>query len=224
MYVLNMCSKRIVDAPDSVARETITQAAVRQFAKNGVDTTMRDIVQEAGISLGAINYHFGSKLGLAYEVYEDVAWRACEQRRIAYEQLEAEANGGPVPAEKIFRALIKPYLEGDEDRRQLLIYILQQQRLARLKLARDIGMKYFDQIARKTIAMLQKTYPHLSARDISWRYNLALAAVLWVVSDCGPDNRLKTISDGAADASDREQLMEYTMAFVVGAFERGPSV
>ena len=216
-----MCSKRMIDAPDSDARDAITRAAVRQFAKNGVETTMRDIVEEAGISLGAINYHFGSKLGLAYEVYEDVAWRACEQRRLAYEALEAEADGGPVPADKIFRALIKPYLEGDEDRRKLLIYILQQQRLAKLKLARDLGIKHFDQIARKTIAMLRKSYPHLTARDVAWRYNLALAAVVWVVSDCGPDNRLKIISDGEADAADREQLMKYTIDFIVGAFERG---
>jgi AcrR family transcriptional regulator len=216
-----MCSKRIIDAPDSIARDSITRAAVRQFAKNGVDTTMRDIVEEAGISLGAINYHFGSKLGLAYEVYESVAWDACEQRRIAYEALEAEANGAPVPVDKIFRALIKPYLEGEEDRRKLLIYILQQQRLAKLQLARDIGLKYFDDIARKTVAMLKKTCPHLSAQEVAWRYNLALAAVLWVVSDCEPNNRLKQISDGAADASDRDQLMKYTIDFVVGAFERG---
>jgi AcrR family transcriptional regulator len=40
---------------------------------------MRDIVRDAGISLGTINYHFGSKLGLAYDVFERVAWQACEE-------------------------------------------------------------------------------------------------------------------------------------------------
>jgi hypothetical protein len=45
--------------------------------------------------------------------------------------------------------------------------------------------------------------------------------VLWVVSDCGPDNRLKRLSAGAADASDRQQLVQQIIDYVVGAFERG---
>lgn len=221
MHVLNMCSKRIIDAPESATRASIAKAAARQFAKHGIDeTTMRDIVRDAGISLGTINYHFGSKLGLAYEVFERVAWQACEERNAAYDALEAAAGDGPVPVDEIFRALFRPYLEGEENRRQLLIYILQQRHLNRLDLAHEIGQKYFDQIALRTIAMLRKACPHLSAREVSWRYNLSLAAVLWVVSDCGPDNRLKRLSAGAADASDRQQLVQQIIDYVVGAFER----
>ena len=220
--VLNMCSKRIIDAPDSVTRDSITKAAALRFAKHGIDeTTMRDIVRDAGISLGTINYHFGSKLGLAYEVFERVAWEACEERNAAYDALEADAGDQPVRLDAIFRALFRPYLEGEENRRQLLIYILQQRHLDRLDLAHEIGQKYFDQIALRTIAMLSKACPHLSAREVSWRYHLSLAAVLWVVSDCGPDNRLKMLSAGAADASDRQQLVQQTIEYVVGAFERG---
>ena len=48
-----MCSKRVIGARDSVTRGSIAKAAAKQFAKHGiVETTMRDIVQEAGISLG----------------------------------------------------------------------------------------------------------------------------------------------------------------------------
>ena len=46
-------------------------------------------------------------------------------------------------------------------------------------------------------------------------------SVLWVVSDYGPDNRLKRLSAGAADASDRQQLVQQIIDYVVGAFERG---
>ena len=162
-----------------------------------------------------------SKLGLAYEVFERVAWEACEERNAAYDALEADAGDQPVRLDAIFRALFTPYLEGEENRRQLLIYILQQRHLDRLDLAHEIGQKYFDQIALRTIAMLSKACPHLSAREVSWRYHLSLAAVLWVVSDCGPDNRLKMLSAGAADASDRQQLVQQTIEYVVGAFERG---
>lgn len=218
-----MCSKRIIDAPDSVTRDAITKAAARQFAKHGiVDTTIRDIVREAGISLGTINYHFGSKLGLAHEVYERVVWEACEERNAAYDALEAAAGDKPVAVEAIFRTLFKPYMEGDEDRRLLLIHILQQHHLARLEMAREIGRKYLDQVAIRTIAMLRTACPHLSAREVAWRYSLCIIGVLGAVSDGCADNRIKRLSNGAADSSDRAQLIEQTIKFAVDVFERAP--
>jgi hypothetical protein len=116
--------------------------------------------------------------------------------------------------------LFKPYLEGDENRRQLLIYILQQHHLARLDLAREIGRKYFDQVAVRTIGMLSKACPHLSKRDLVWRYSFCITGVLAAVSD-GANNRIKRLSDGAADASDRAQLTQQAIDFVVDVFERG---
>jgi len=216
-----MCSKRIIGAADSVTRDSIAKAASRQFSRHGVDeTTMLDIVRDAGISLGTINYHFGSKLGLAYEVFEKAALEACEERNAAYDALEAAAGDGPVAIDAIFRILFRPYLEGDENRRQLLIYILQQLHLARRDLAMEIAQKHLNQVAIRTIKMLRKACPHLSEREVSWRYTLSIGAVLWVLSDCGPDNRLKRLSAGAADASDRQQLIQQIIDYVVGAFSR----
>src|SRR6202161_1767281 len=99
-----MCSKRIIDAPDSATRDSIAKAGARQFTTHGIDeTTMRDIVRDAGISLGTINYHFGSKLGLAYDVFERVAWQACDERNLAHDTLEDAAGDEPVPVDAIFR-------------------------------------------------------------------------------------------------------------------------
>jgi len=218
-----MRSKRIIDAPDSVTRDSIARAATRQFAKHGIaDTTMRDIVQEAGISLGTINYHFGSKLGLAYEVFERVVWEACEERNAAYDALEAAAGDKPVAVAEIFRALFKPYVEGDEDRRQLLIYILQQRHLSRLDLAHDMGRKYLDQVAVRTLGLLGKACPHLSARDLTWRYSFCVVGVLSAVADGEVSNRIKSLSGGAADAADRAQLIQQAIDFVTDVFERAP--
>ena len=216
-----MRSRRVINGGEGVVREAIALAALRCFARQGLEqTTLRNIVAAAETSLGLVNYHFGSKLGLAHEVFERVAKEACDERHADYDALEEAAGQKPVSAGEIFRALIRPYIEGDEDRRLLLIYILQQQRLARLQLAQEVGSKYFDRVAIRTIAMLQRAFPALSLRDVSWRYNLALAAVLGAVSDCGADNRLKRLSGGAADTSDRRQMIEQTIAFAVHAFTR----
>jgi AcrR family transcriptional regulator len=218
-YRLNMRSKRVFNAPDSPTRDAIAQAAARLFAEHGVEhTTVRQIVEDAGISLGAVNFHFGSKLGLAYEVFDRLAWEVCDARHAEYDALEKAAADGPVAVDAIFRALLRPYVEGDEQRRLLVIYILQQMRLAKLDLAREVGARHFDGIAARTVVMLSKAAPHLSEHEVWWRYNLALGAVISIVSDSRPDNRLKRLSKGVADAADRATLIEQTIAFVVRGF------
>ena len=75
-----MRSKRVFNATDSATRTAITQAARRRFAQHGVErTTMRQIVKDARISLGAVNFHFGSKQGLANEIFERVARDVCDR-------------------------------------------------------------------------------------------------------------------------------------------------
>ncbi|HWO19212.1 MAG TPA: TetR/AcrR family transcriptional regulator [Kofleriaceae bacterium] len=53
-------------------RRLILEEAQRLFRDRGVDaTTMRDIAQAAGLSLGAAYYHFPSKEALVFAFYED---------------------------------------------------------------------------------------------------------------------------------------------------------
>ena len=47
---------------ETTSRERILKAAICLFARNGYAATgLRDIVSEAGVSVGMVNYHFGSK-------------------------------------------------------------------------------------------------------------------------------------------------------------------
>lgn len=54
-------------------RSLILKTAAEIFANEGFrGTTVRDIVDQAGVNLAAINYHFGSKEGLYREVMRNV--------------------------------------------------------------------------------------------------------------------------------------------------------
>lgn len=66
MYsVLNMRSAdRPDDADDLTARARIREAAVRRFAIDGLDASLRAIAADAGVSPGLILHHFGSRAGL----------------------------------------------------------------------------------------------------------------------------------------------------------------
>lgn len=85
-----MCSKRVFNAKPNPTRDAIAESALRLFAEQGVEnTTMRQIVDAAGISLGTVNFHYGSKLGLAQEVLERLAKDVRDARIAEYEALEA---------------------------------------------------------------------------------------------------------------------------------------
>lgn len=220
---LNMRSKRVVNASSSATRDAISRAAARRFAEHGIEqTTIRQIVLDAGISLGTINFHFGSKEGLAVEVFEAHAKDVCNSRHAEFDRLKKATKGGPLALKAILRAVVRPYVEGDEDRRRLLIYILQQLKILKQEFARESVGQYFDGVAGRTVELLREARPHLPENEIWWRYTLGLGAVLSVVSDCGLDNRLKRLSSGVADASDRAQLLERAIDFWARGF--GPAL
>ncbi|MDH7798266.1 MULTISPECIES: TetR/AcrR family transcriptional regulator [unclassified Beijerinckia] len=218
-----MCSKRVFNARPNPTRHAIAESALRLFAERGVEnTTMRQIVDAAGISLGTVNFHYGSKLGLAQEVLERLSKEVRDARFAEYDALEAAAGDKPVDLRDLFRALIRPYVEGDEHARLLVIYILQQLKLASVgkpELTTASIITYFDEVAHRTVQMAKKARPHLSDADIWWRYSLGLGAVLSAVSDCGPNNRLARLSEGMADASDRQKLVEESIKFWVKGFD-----
>lgn len=58
-------AKQSAAADPSTGRQTLIKVAMRLFADQGFDgVTIRDISSTAGVSVGLINHHFGSKEGL----------------------------------------------------------------------------------------------------------------------------------------------------------------
>lgn len=74
---------RIV-ADDIKTSHRIKRAAVKLFAEQGFNVGLRTIAEEAGVSLGLIRHHFGSKEGLRTEcdafVLEEIGTAMAEQR------------------------------------------------------------------------------------------------------------------------------------------------
>jgi len=82
-----------------VSRRQVLEAAVRALAKRGyAKTSVSDIAHAAGMSKGAVHYHFDSKDDLIAKVLEHCGAVARERLRDAW-----EAGGQPV--ERIQRAL-----------------------------------------------------------------------------------------------------------------------
>lgn len=85
-------------------KELLLKAALRVFASKGyIAATVREICQEAGVNVAAVNYHFGDK----EQLYATVLWSMFEEySNLRDPDLWAVANGdGPV--EERLRAHIR---------------------------------------------------------------------------------------------------------------------
>ena len=107
---------RVTDAHRQARRDQIAQAALRVLKRNGVsDTSLAQIADECGLSIGAIYVNFENKADLArYIATRLFAWRI--------EELDGLAEGGTVrtPAE-----LMRPLLASmfDENRPPLPVIL-----------------------------------------------------------------------------------------------------
>lgn len=80
---------------DLSARERLRDAGLRQFAAHGYEgTNLRAIAAEAGVTVGLIRHHFGSKEGLRDAVERWVVGRFAA----AIESADLEADGAVAPA------------------------------------------------------------------------------------------------------------------------------
>src|SRR5690606_17021133 len=67
-------------------KETVFETAERLFALHGIqNVSVRDITAEAKVNLASVNYHFGSKDALLFEIYRQ---RSSELKRERQRMLE----------------------------------------------------------------------------------------------------------------------------------------
>ena len=84
-------------------RRRVLEAAEQLFAVRGIEAvSIRDITHAAGVNLAAINYHFGTKQGLAAEVFKHCLGPLNAKRLELLDEVEApgqrpdaETGGGP---------------------------------------------------------------------------------------------------------------------------------
>ena len=151
----------------------ILDTAERLFADHGFPaTSMRDITQEAGVNLAAVNYHFGSKEALLIAVLERATAPVNRARLERLNALEDDAGDAPVPTEQVVRAFLTPMFTkwcewGQRDPKFLKlvgrIHAEVDQEL------RATCIKQFDPVLRRFSTAFQRSLPELDAVEVHWR-------------------------------------------------------
>ncbi|MFQ5417258.1 MAG: TetR family transcriptional regulator, partial [Myxococcota bacterium] len=95
-------------------KERLLDAALRLFAARGFDgTSIRAVAQEAGASVSAANYHFGSKQALVQQALVRRMRPLNERRLAALTAAERAGDDRPPSLETIVEAFLRPGFEAE---------------------------------------------------------------------------------------------------------------
>jgi AcrR family transcriptional regulator len=202
---------------DAATKAAVLAAAERLFALNGLrNVSVRDITAEARVNLASVNYHFGSKDALVFEIFRRRTGELNRERARMLHEAEDRHAGRP-PVREILNALIEPPLRWagrGEDRRIAMQFIIR---------ARSEGNEAVREVLRTDISHLRRfadaliaALPALPREEVYWRLHFTLGVIH--NNRFAEFDRLHALSDGLTRESDVDALLRRMVDFAEAGF------
>lgn len=198
-------------------RERILATAVRLFAERGYHgVSLRHIVAEAEVNLGAVHYHFGSKQALFDAVFAYGARRIVEVRLGLLEGCR-EGPGRPPLLEQIVTAFLAPGLAGGADHEAIRAFLRIRARLITedSERARQLLREHFRTNTLRFIEALGRALPDLPPEKLRWRFQTMLATIVYSASNWGA---VHSLSDEAGGRADGETTLAHLVPLMAAMF------
>jgi len=202
---------------EAATKAQVLTAAERLFALHGFqNVSVRDITAEAGVNLASVNYHFGSKDALLFEIFRR---RTAELNRDRARMLHeaSDRHGGKPPVREILRALFEPPLRWsapENDRRISVQFIIR---------ARSEGTEAMREVLRTDVSHLRRfadallaARPELPPEDVYWRLHFCLGMIH--NNRFAEFDRLHHLSGGLTREGDVETFLTRMLDFAEAGF------
>ncbi|HYU35329.1 MAG TPA: TetR/AcrR family transcriptional regulator [Thermoanaerobaculia bacterium] len=187
-------------------REALLDAAEKLFSEHGIQaSSLRMITQQAGANLAAVHYHFGSKEGLVRAVFSR-RLRPLEDER--FHLLAAcDLSGEGLAIEQVIDAFVAPLIRrmretpgGAQEFAQLMGRVFTEPS----EEVRAMLIQELKPTADRFLGALRQLLPHLSDKELMWRFHFLAGGMGHTVScrkmlarfseelcDSGPDEMLR---------------------------------
>ncbi len=203
-------------APQLETRERILQAAVQVFSLRGFEgATLKEITDQAGANIAAVNYYFRSKDELIRQVLSDLLGKVNHARDMALTSYERSiANGRDPGLGVLLDALIRPMVEasGNTHEGRAHISLLMQARSSPAA-PHDLQTEDSYRIHERFVTALERILTHLSRKEIIWRYDCARGSMIFILADLAPNiQRIVRLAGSPSDAS-TETVVRELIAF-----------
>jgi AcrR family transcriptional regulator len=195
-------------------QEKILDTAERLIGEQGYgSTSLRQIINEAGVNLAAVHYHFGSKEELLEAVVGRKAGPVNEARAAALTRVERAAGSGPLDVEKVLDSFLAPMVEVAGKNPQ---FVRLMGRIYAEGLMPRVVQKHFRATTDRFLAALRRALPELPQEELMWRVHFMVGAMAHTM--CGAP-MFPGLGEEPADYSQR---MKRLVAFLSAGF-RAPA-
>ncbi len=195
------------------ARVRLLDAAEDLFADFGFNgVSVRQIVERAGVNLGAIPYHFGTKENLFKEVLLRRATPLREERRRRLEALYA-ASADP-PLEDVLTALLEPAFRANREN-QAFRRLLGRASMDPTPEVRRLLVEIYTLDFMTVPGALRRALAALPEHEFFWKLNCFYGVMLFVQADTG---KIQTIAGETFDTSQPDVALKFVIPFLAAGF------
>ena len=205
------------ETTEAATKAAVFASAERLFALNGFqNVSVRDITADASVNLASVNYHFGSKDALLFDIFRRRTGELNRERARMLHEASDRHQGKP-PVRDILEALFAPPLRWaspDNDRRISVQFIIRARSEGTAEM-REALTTDVSHLARFADALIS-TCPTLPRETVYWRLHFALG--MTHNNRFAEFDRLHVLSDGLTRESDIEGLLKRMLDFAEAGF------
>lgn len=152
----------------SDTRQKIMDTAEKCFARHGIpNASIRMIIKEAKVNLGAVTYHFGSKDNLIAEIFKRRAIPINKEREVILNEAQKEAGDQPVSLKRVIEAIIIPQRKATKEYPEFLEFMMRLKNYPMPKFRKLLGTETeklfnrFDNVFRSALPPMSDYEFHL---------------------------------------------------------------
>jgi AcrR family transcriptional regulator len=177
---------------------------------------VRDITAAAGVNLASVNYHFGSKDALLFEIFRRRTAELNRERARMLHEAAARCGGKP-PVRAILTSLFAPPLRwsNPDHERRIAVQFIIRARSEGTEAMRDVLSTDVSHLRRFADALISAR-PNLPADVVYWRLHFALGMLH--NNRFAEFDRLHILSDGITRESETEALLARMVDFAEAGF------
>lgn len=168
-------------------RLNLLDTAELLFSQQGISATpLRQITEQAGANLAAVNYHFGSKLGLAREVLRRRLDELNTQRIARLDEMQAADLA--ITLEDLLAALIEPALMMSRDEKLGGMRFVRLLARAYAENDRELHRflrEHYSHVMRRFATAMGKILPAMDNATLRWHLDFVIGALTYAMADFG---------------------------------------
>jgi len=211
-----------MDDKKQETRNRLLAAAEKLYAEKGfASVSLRDITNEAGANVAAVNYYFGSKEALADAVIAHHVGPVNDERLKLLKVLEKDYKGAPIPLRKLMDAFMRPmirHVQRDGVREQLFSKIMGRCMSDKAQALPEEVAPLIKKVLGAYVKAFQASLPEMSAELVLWRLHFSFGVIAHTLTY---SDRLQELSGRDVPTPDLETTLTRVVDYCCGGFLHG---